>query len=183
MSRSTAIDLAALRRRARAAVLAAAVAAVAVTVGGLAGSPAQAQDSAAASNEVSGTCKTFRTAFATGANTIWTTTPSYTPVEDATVSFRMKRRGCVIVRFSATASSVLEGNLLMRAVFDGKKLMAPGVILLTSNDDLFYGTHSMEFVLTNVKPGKHTVSIEWNPNDPNKAVSLGPRMTSVWYSK
>jgi hypothetical protein len=164
----------------RRGLLAAAGLAVAGVVAGAAG-PSVAQDNTAAANEVYGGCKPTKSKVSTAADVIYHYQMDYSPVDNAKIKFKLKKKDCVIVRFSTNASSVLEGAMYLRAVLDGKKLMAPGQVVMTSNDDQYYRAHSMEFVMTGVKPGKHTVTIEWHAADPNKPVSMGPRTTVVQY--
>lgn len=108
------------------------------------------------------------------------------PLADTKVAFKMKAKGCVMVRFSAHLTYRNGQAVAARAVLDGQDVLQPAAVLLAGNDlagdKVFVGSHSFEFVLDDVAKGKHTVQIEWAQIvGGNPRAQIGPRTTVVEY--
>ena len=101
---------------------------------------------------------------------------SWANVPGLTTRLVTRETGDLQITFSAEIM-VFKKRFLARAVLDGATAM-PADVTMEQQDHSGSGTRSMTFSRLNVRPGTHTVTIQWF-TDPGGEISVGDRTLSV----
>ena len=101
---------------------------------------------------------------------------SWVNVPGLTTTFVTRETRNLQITFSAEIT-VFKKRFLARAVLDGATAM-PADVTMEQQDHRGSGTRSMTFSRLNVRPGTHTVTIQWF-TDPGGDISVGDRTLSV----
>jgi hypothetical protein len=96
------------------------------------------------------------------------------------VLFTQATAGCVIVRFSAEASTTGSG-MLVRAILDSVDVALPAQVHFAVNDGSPGVARSYEFIFPNVAPGTHEVRMQFHSGDGASTVFVNNRTITVLY--
>jgi hypothetical protein len=119
--------------------------------------------------------------------TKWATTPdvnsitqstSFVAVPGSKITFTQSAAGCVIVQFSAGASTDTNTAVVVQAQLDGATLASPDDNVFSRDSD--EADRAMSFVFPKVSAGSHVVEMQYK-SDTGLNVLLGDRTVIVQY--
>jgi len=123
---------------------------------------------ASAAKVHTGACTTSKSRFKTSKTIEETAALSFETIPGTTIEFRQSgnKAKCVRVEFSVVAYVRNSAKMEVRARLDGNAVAKPGIVQLSGDDDENNAdgaarARAFLFVFPKVKPGKHTVRIEW----------------------
>jgi len=166
-----------------------------VYAGGGRGSERLPRGLAPATPAVVGSCFAPKQAFATHGDGNSTTSASFVDIPGATVPFTVgvgSPSTCVTIAFTSMAFAPVDAILLVRAVLDHSTVAHPSDVVLDGDSDedgdgRTSRSHAMNFVLTGVAPGPHTITMQFASGTAVAGGQIGPpvfidRGTTVVFS-
>jgi hypothetical protein len=135
---------------------------------------------------LTGSCNLAAGKYIASATQKQATSTAFVNIPEASIAFKQggKSPGCVLVTFVVEVSSNTQNPIpVVRAILDTAVALPKEVPLYRYEAGLTGDTRSLTFLFHNVKPGQHTLRMQFkNPGNPVFPALLGPHYTVVHYT-